>query len=294
MKTIFTFMALLFMAQFINAEDLKQFRREEFTTGPGKEINVKIATGDVILTGVDGDKVTVTIYTKNNIEEKLDFSISSSGNGVDISIKKKSFVNRLNGYLKVEVTLPKKYLATVATSGGDIYCKYLEGDHKLATSGGDIKSFDCIGNNKLSTAGGDIFVKKFRGQLAAATSGGDIEVLETIAPVDASTSGGDIKLEVASSSIKATTSGGDILIAYSGENKSVYATTSGGDVHIKIPSTMKADVTLDSSGGDVKCSLDMSSVEVKKSNRIVGEVNGGGEKIKATTSGGDAIISALN
>ena len=91
--------------------------------------------------------------------------------------------------------------------------------------------------------------------------------------------------------INAETSGGDINLEYEGENKGIDLSTSGGDIDINLPKDFKASMELSTSGGDVSCSLNMSNVKKSSGSRLIGDLNGGGEKLYAHTSGGDITVT---
>ncbi|MCW8804247.1 MAG: DUF4097 family beta strand repeat-containing protein [Ignavibacteriaceae bacterium] len=116
-------------------------------------------------------------------------------------------------------------------------------------------------------------------------------VLSFLGSLIASTSGGDIFLFCRDAEINAETSGGDIRLEYEGENKGIDISTSGGDIEIKLAGEFKADMELSTSGGDVSCSLNMSNVKKSSGSRLVGDLNGGGEKLSAHTSGGDISVT---
>ena len=141
------------------------------------------------------------------------------------------------------------------------------------TSGGDIKYGGVSGNAELNTSGGDVWGEKFGKSLNISTSGGDISLI-----------GGDTK-------INAETSGGDIKLDFKGENKGIDLSTSGGDIAIKLPEDFKASIELSTSGGDVSCSLKLSNVEKLSDTKLIGDLNDGGEKLSAHTSGGDIIVT---
>jgi hypothetical protein len=50
-------------------------------------------------------------------------------------------------------------------------------------------------------------------------------------------------------------------------------------------------VELSTSGGDVSCSLDMSNIKKLSESKLVGDINGGGEKLYVHTSGGDISVT---
>ncbi|MDZ7626687.1 MAG: DUF4097 family beta strand repeat-containing protein [Ignavibacteriaceae bacterium] len=94
-----------------------------------------------------------------------------------------------------------------------------------------------------------------------------------------------------SAQINAETSGGDIKLEYEGENKGIDLSTSGGDIEVKVVKEINASMELSTSGGDVSCSLNMSNVKKSSGSRLIGDLNGGGQKLFAHTSGGDITVS---
>ena len=83
----------------------------------------------------------------------------------------------------------------------------------------------------------------------------------------------------------------DIKLEYEGDNKGIDLSTSGGDIEVKVPKEINASMELSTSGGDVSCSLNMSNVKKISGSRLIGDLNGGGEKLLAHTSGGDISVT---
>jgi lia operon protein LiaG len=157
--------------------------------------------------------------------------------------------------VKVEIKVPAQFNLDISTAGGDVKC------------GG------ITGKAELNTSGGDVWADKFSGDLNASTSGGDIFLFCTDTKIIAETSGGDVNLE------------------YEGENKGIDLSTSGGDIDIILSKDFAASMELSTSGGDVSCSLNMSNVKKSSGSRLIGDLNDGGEKLYAHTSGGDITVT---
>ena len=238
-------------------DDLQLIEEKTFSISPGKDLAVDVSSGDVIVTYWDKTEVYVKILGNENAIEKMEFTLEGNEEMVKVLAKKKSSISSWfsNIGIKIEIKVPSEFNVDVNTSGGDI--KY-----------GGIS-----GNAVLNTSGGDVWAEKFVGNLNISTSGGDISLI-----------GGDTK-------INAETSGGDIKLDYKGKNKGIDLSTSGGDIVIKLPEEFKASMQLSTSGGDVSCSLNMSNVKKSSGTKLVGDINGGGEKLSAHTSGGDITVT---
>jgi len=237
-------------------DDLKLIKEQSFKILPDKNINVDLSSGDVLVTYWDKEEVYVKILGNENAIEEMDFNLEGNEDMVKVIGKKKSSISSWfsNVDVEVEIKVPSRFNLDVNTAGGDIKC------------GG------ITGKAELNTSGGDIWADKFSGSLTASTSGGDIFIFCNEAAISAETSGGDIKLE------------------YDGVNKGVDLSTSGGDIDIKLPAEFKAAMELSTSGGDVSCSLNLNNIKKSSESRLIGDINGGGEKLLAHTSGGDITV----
>ena len=252
----FTFAACGSMNMNID-DDLQLIKEKSFKILPGKNLNIDLSSGDVEVTYWDKSEVSVKIYGNENAFNKMDFELNANDEMVEIIGKKKSSVSSWfsNINVQVEIKAPSQINLDINTAGGDIKCG---GIHGIA---------------QLNTSGGDVWADKFSGDLNVSTSGGDVYLFCKDAKINAETSGGDIKLE------------------YSGENMGIEVSTSGGDIDIKLPGNIKASLDLSTSGGDVSCTLTMNNVRKSYETSLVGDVNGGGEKLIAHTSGGDITVT---
>ncbi|HWK75835.1 MAG TPA: DUF4097 family beta strand repeat-containing protein [Povalibacter sp.] len=231
---------------------------------------------------------------------------------------------------KISVSVPKRYQVGLKTSGGDLLIEQLEGTATGTTSGGDVRVGNVSGNVRMrtsggnivasdiggdlhiKTSGGDITVRAVTGQLDAETSGGDIRMEQVHGPVRAHTSSGDIVADVIRSDadldssggnikasvdgrIRAATSGGNVDVELLGVNRGIEVSTSGGNILLHVPRNVAGVVDASTSGGSVVSDLPVTTVISsggRVSRKLNGTINGGGEPIKARTSGGDIQLRA--
>lgn len=237
--------------------DLQLLEHKNFRTQFGKQLKISAESGDVEITPWHNNEVMVNIYGNENAKEKMKFVFDSDNNSITVkSERKKKWGFLSNLKLRYEIKVPEKFNLNISTAGGDIKVGGVNGEILLNTSGGDIRADRIIGN------------------LRANTSGGDIKIFSNNASIDARTSGGDITLE------------------YFGENKGIELRTSGGDIEIKLPSDFNAKVELATSGGDVDCDFKLNKVEKFSRTKIIGELNNGGQRLIAKTSGGDIEVKS--
>lgn len=284
--------ALFLLQESVFAGDLIVLKEKTFTTTPGKKLSIETTTGDIYISRWEKNEVYIKISGNKRAQEKLEYRLRAGKDGVDISVKKESMMQWFNGgiYLKFEVKLPQNYNTSLRTAGGDIQIYDLEGQANLSTSGGDIRLFNLKGNVSASTSGGDIQLKNLQGSSTLSTSGGDISSSNFLGNIHASTSGGDIKLSGKKGRVEASTTGGDIYLDYEEANQGIDLSTTGGDITVKVPADFKAKTDLSTFGGDIKCELSTTKTFKISSGSFQAELNGGGNSIECSTTGGDISL----
>lgn len=232
-----------------------------FKISSGKDLILNTESGDIVVTPWDNEEVEVKIVGNEIAKERMKFSFNENDNKIEITGKREgsgwSWFSSMK--LKYEIKVPTTFNIKISTAGGDIKAGGIKGKITLNTSGGDIWADRCTGS------------------------------------IEANTSGGDINIYTANTSVYANTSGGDIELEYSGVNKGIELKTSGGDIDIKVTPDIKANVELSTSGGDVSNKgVTINNASKMSRTKIVGEINGGGEKLIARTSGGDVKLKRLD
>jgi DUF4097 and DUF4098 domain-containing protein YvlB len=145
----------------------------------------------------------------------------------------------------------------------------------------------------LNTSGGSIEIRGLRdAPVRAHTSGGSITVDGGTAPISVNTSGGSIRVGHIGQTLRAHTSGGSIRVAQVGATATdVDVNTSGGSVRVGVDPAARLTVDGSTSGGSV--SIDGLALRSSHRSRthVAGELNGGGGRLKASTSGGSVRIT---
>lgn len=294
-----TFIAVVLLLSTAEASELKVLHKKTFQVNAGEKLKLESDAGDVVIKTADANEVTVVIYGNSKAEDKMEFEITKTNYGVFVKGEKVgSFLSNLfsafkNIDVRFEIQVPKKFNAAVSTSGGDVRIDDLDGKIDISTAGGDIKVSASEGDAKVSTAGGDIKFKQHIGSVNGSTAGGDIIVETRNGKIDLSTAGGDIKIYCVNASVDASTTGGDIYAEIDGDNLGVELSSTGGDVRVEIPETMNADLDLHTFGGDVSLNIQGTKNIKTSSSKIKAVMNGGGNKIELSSTGGDIRLSKL-
>ena len=272
---------------------------KQFTVKDDGEIIVDADAGTVKIDSWEKSEVSVVVEVDgtDSRADKYTVEFKQEGNTVYVTgkIKDHSFFKWHVGNLEAHYTInvPKKFNTTVKTSGGDIESKNLIGRADYNTSGGNIEVEKIEGKTVASTSGGNVNVRDIIGNVEAETSGGNVVCENIKGDVDGSTSGGDVEANFIDGRVKAGTSGGNVTIKVNGENKGINAETSGGDIDIFVKEGIGADIDAETTGGSVDCDLPVTVRGKVRDSELHGKLNGGGNVIRASTSGGSIRIATL-
>ena len=288
-----------------NVEDLfsddQHTRRYEkqFPVKDGGEIIVDADAGTVKINSWEKSEVSVVVEVDGSDSRAKKYSVEfkQEGNTIYVTgkVKDRSFFKWHVGNLDAQYTInvPKKFNTTVKTSGGDIESKNLIGKAEYNTSGGNIDVEQIEGETIASTSGGNVNVRNIIGNVEAETSGGNVICENIKGNVNGNTSGGDVEVNFVDGSVKAGTSGGNVTIKVNGDNKGINAETSGGDIDIFVKEGVGADIDAETTGGSVECDLPIMVRGKVRDSKLQGKLNGGGNIIRASTSGGSIRIATL-
>jgi hypothetical protein len=277
------------------------FRKYEkqFTVSKKGTIEIEAEAGTISITSWDKDEVSVVVEIDGSDSRAEKYTVEFSQNGNTVKVigrtKDRSFFKWHIGSLSAHYTVivPKEFNALIRTSGGDVTAKDVTGKMDVETSGGNISIEKITGETILSTSGGDVDARDVIGTVNAETSGGDVVCENIVGNVTGLTSGGDVEMRSVDGQVRAETSGGSISIRVTGENKGIEANTSGGNINISLPEYIKATIEAETTGGTVECDFPVTVRGKVRESELHGSINGGGNVIRAETSGGSIFISSM-
>ena len=282
------------------SDDQHNHRYEkQFSVKDGGDLFVVADAGTVKINSWDKSEVNIVVEVdgSDSRTEKYTVEFKQEGNSVYVTgkMRDRSFfkwhVRDLDA--RYTINVPKKFNTNVKTSGGDVESKDLIGKVDYNTSGGNIEVEKIEGRTSISTSGGNVSARDIVGNVEAETSGGNVICENVKGDVDGNTSGGDVEANFVDGKVKAGTSGGNVTIKVSGDNKGINAETSGGDIDIFVKDGVGADIDAETTGGSVDCDLPVTVRGKVRDSELHGKINGGGNSIRASTSGGSIRIATL-
>ncbi len=297
MKKLSLLLLLVIVTGMLASAADRRFEKK-FSVTPGGTLKLNTDVGSVSIVGGDTKEVSIVADLQGASRDIDEFKIDAWQTDSDVEVKGQSSRSFwLFKFTDIEVrytiTVPHEYSTEVHTSGGNVTLATMKGRFRGETSGGDIMLKSIEGSVTMETSGGNIGAEGVTGDLAMETSGGDIMISDTRGAVRVGTSGGNITVSNVDGKVHAETSGGNIIVRLPGGNRGVFAETSGGDIDILVPKGIAATIDASTSGGDVVCDLPIMLQGRIDESRVRGNVNGGGETIRAHTSGGDVSIKSL-
>ena len=132
-------------------------------------------------------------------------------------------------------------------------------------------------------------------EVRAETSGGAIAADGGRAPFVLNTSGGSIKVARALGQLHAETSGGSVSVDYVGPSANdIDLETSGGSIRIGLDPQARLNITAGTSGGTVRIEGLPFAGSAERRSHASGTMNGGGGRLRASTSGGGITLRAAD
>lgn len=276
-------------------------------------LDLKTSGGDIDVGDLRGDVLARTSGGDVNVGNVTEAVIRVHTSGGDVNVKgggRETKVSTSGGDIEIR---DARGAVDATTSGGDITIGGTTGEVTAKTSGGDIRIGHTTGEVTAKTSGGDITIKRANGDVDVHTSGGDVTIDSTEGRLKAGTSGGDITISNATGGgVTATTSGGDIearlTAAVSALEEDWSLKSSGGELTIRVPedlpATLEAEIHLERSwfGRDQEYRIDSDfdldeqddDTRNRRTIRATGDINGGGNRIRLETSGGDIRIRKVS
>ncbi|HUL43424.1 MAG TPA: DUF4097 family beta strand repeat-containing protein [Bacteroidota bacterium] len=275
----FLLIGLLFTAFMVASshDDGEGTTSKTFDVSPGGTLDISVDGGDIHITPVEKNRVTVRAI---GIDEDEADDLHMTTEGTTVRIEKYS--GDWDNNTRYDIDVPSKFNLRMRTRDGNITVDgTITGEVSCQTSSGDIRLSVVNGKVDATTSGGNITTRDVQGDLDVRTSGGDIMLGSIGGSADISTSGGNIRMDNVKKTLMAKTSGGDVIVGDVGGEATI--STSGGNITV---GRVSASVRMSTAGGDVELEGASGDVRAKTAGgnmRLLG-ITG---TIDARTAGGD-------
>lgn len=246
----------------VTSEAFAQDYQKSYRLGAGDTISVRNVSGDINITGQEGDSVTVNAIKEGRDRELVEIEDKSGAGRVDLGVKYPRECN-CDASVRFEIRVPRGMRFNFSN---------------LSTASGNIQLKGVSGQVKVSTASGDVLVEDVAGEINASTASGQMNVRNVTGTVSAQSASGDVKVDIAR-----LEGAGDLKFS-----------TASGDVDVRLPSSLDADVKLSTLSGKVSTNFPL---EVKESERgpgttAAGLIGSGTRRLRISSASGDVSLNS--
>jgi hypothetical protein len=270
--------------------------RESFPVEPGGTLFIDLDRGSIEVRSHPRNEVRIETRVSGMGAGLVHFSVESEGVDLWLDCVVQGWLHLLGmgAQVHVECWVPDVYAVDARTRGGRVRMRDIGGPLAVETSGGRIQVDGVDGSALLRCSGGRIEAAEIDGSLFARTSGGRVEVANVEGDVDVKTSGGRVEVFGAGGGVEATTSGGRVVASFTTSEPRGELRTSGGRIEVLLPADACCCLDARTSGAGVELDDHFACYDREKrsSNRVVAELNRGGETLKLRTSGGRILVRA--
>lgn len=252
--------ATLLLALSVAVTATAQDFQREYQLGAGNRISIHSVSGNVEVTGYDGNAVIVTGVKEGRDRDQVEIEDRSTAAGVDVTVR---YPERCNCDATVHFT--------VRVPLGVAY-KF----DSLSSVSGDVRVKEVTGELKAKSVSGEVTASNVKGRVDATAVSGDVEVGNVAGTVSAKSTSGDVKVEITQ------LSGSDSM-----EFNSV-----SGNVNVRVPGNLDANVEMSVLSGSLKTDfpLQIEKREYGPGQKAYGQLGSGARRLKMSSVSGNVSL----
>jgi DUF4097 and DUF4098 domain-containing protein YvlB len=252
----FSFFVCLLISYSAFAQDFQR----SYRLSAGGTVNIRSVSGDVKVTGYNGDAVIVTAYKEGRDRDQVSVEDLSSGNGVDVRARYPENCN-CNASVRFEVKVPSELRLSYES---------------ISSVSGDVEVDNVNGDLRARSVSGSVTVKGAAGSVSATSVSGNVIVSEVNGTANAKSTSGNVEVEIRS---------------LEGAESMDFASVSG-NVRAKLPGNLDADVKMSTMSGDLKTDFPLQIEEPKygPGRKANGRLGGGSRSLKMSSVSGSVSL----
>lgn len=239
----------------------QDFQRN-YNLGNDGSINIRNISGDVKVTGYDGQAVVVTAFKEGRNPERVTIEDQSSGNGIDVRARYPEHCDDCNVSVRFDVKVPRGIayrFNSISSISGEVEVTGVTGELNAKSISGEVTVNNVNGKVSVSSVSGSVNVGKIEGTVNAKSTSGNVEV--------------------------------EILSLEGGAGNMEFGSVSG-NVRVRMPSNLDANVTLSTMSGDLKTNFPLTIEESKwgTGRKANGRIGGGSRTLRMSSVSGDISL----
>jgi hypothetical protein len=226
----------------------------------GGGISVQNISGDVTVTGYDGQTVLVLGYKEGRDRERVTIEESLAENNLSIRIRYPRNCN-CQASARFDVKVPR--------------ARNFRFDSITSVSG-DVEVSGVTGKVDAKSISGNVVVREVTGSVAAKSTSGNVMLGEIKGPVNAASVSGDV----------------EVTILQLGSGQDMDFTSISGDVDVRVPASLDAEVKMTTMSGSLKTDLPLTIEKDRFSpgRRASGRIGAGTLRLKISSISGDVSL----
>ncbi len=236
--------------------------QKSYRLNAGNSVSVRNVSGDVKITGYEGDSVTVSAFKEGRDRDRVEVVDESGANSVNLSVEYPRNCD-CDASVRFELRVPRGVRLSF---------------NKISTASGNIQLKGVTGQVKVSTASGDVTVEDVAGEINASTASGNVNVRNVSGTVSAQSASGDVRAEIA---------------RLEGDGDMKFSTASG-NVDVRLPASLDANVHLSTMSGSVKTNfpLEIKERQHGPGSSAAGQLGSGARKLRISSASGDVSLNS--
>jgi hypothetical protein len=234
--------------------------RKSYEVGAGGTVSVRNVSGDVIVTGYEGETILVLGYKEGRDSDRIWVEDNSTGNNVDVRVRYPEHCD-CNASIRFEVKVPR---------GGNYKFE------SISSVSGDVEMSGVNGDLRARSVSGNVTVKGITGTVNASSVSGNVRVGENNGAVSGKSTSGNVEVEIAQ-----LTGAGDMEFA-----------SVSGNVLVKLPASLDAEVKMSTLSGGLKTDFPLQIEEPERGpgRRATGRIGGGSRNLKLSSTSGNVSL----
>ncbi len=240
-----------------------QYFQKSYQIGADGSVSIHNVSGNVVVTGVDGDSITVNGFKQGRDRDLVQVEDLSGGNRVELRTRYPRNCN-CDASIRFEVQVPRSVRYNF---------------DQISSASGDIEVSGVTGEVHVNTASGDVTIKDVNGTVDASTASGQMRVRNVAGSVNAQSASGDVDVE---------------MTRVEGSRRMEFSSASG-DVNVKMPLNVDADIDMSSATGAVKTNfpIEVQSERYGPGQRARGRLGDGSRRVHISSASGNVSLKSI-
>jgi DUF4097 and DUF4098 domain-containing protein YvlB len=231
-----------------------------YQLGAGSSISVHNISGNVRVTGYDGQTIIVNGFKEGRDRELVEIEDRSSGSRVDVRVRYPEEC-RCDASVRFEVQVPRALsyrFDSISSVSGDVNVSSVSGELRAKSVSGEVTVSNITGTVNASSVSGSVEVGNVAGTVSAKSTSGNVEVEIT-------------KLE--------------------GTGNLEFASVSG-HVRVTLPGTLDAEVEMSSFSGSLRMDfpLRIEERDYGPGRRAHGQIGNGTRRLRLSSTSGSVSL----